>query len=223
MRALVLFLVLVPTLVHGSDLALDEPAGAVLSWSPEKASVRAGKGQLVLFSRGSYEEGCEGAFESTLVSAVGPYLTFLQTSNGFCEGAAHPWSSTGFATYDARTGKLARLTEAFDEPSVLAALNGDAVILKALDGKPATTLAELFERADGGCETAIGDWLLGAFAFHHLKGGQVAVRIGLGHGCEVMRGKFTQLGLYLPASKELPAWLKKAEARGLLMKSLSRK
>ncbi|MOA38312.1 hypothetical protein D3C78_1599830 [compost metagenome] len=40
--------------------------------------------------------------------------------------------------------------------------------------------------------------MLEYFSFHHVKGNQVAVRLGLGHGCETARGSLTVLGMYLP-------------------------
>jgi hypothetical protein len=61
--------------------------------------------------------------------------------------------------------------------------------------------------------------MLQNFAFHHVKGDQVAVRIGLSHGCEVARGALTQIGLYLPIPKALAEPLAAAAngRRGYLM------
>jgi len=55
--------------------------------------------------------------------------------------------------------------------------------------------------------------MLRSFAFHHVKGNDVAVRIGLSHGCEVMRGNFTQLGVYLPMPKKMRSALERAASR----------
>jgi len=61
---------------------------------------------------------------------------------------------------------------------------------------------------------------LTSFAFHHIKGDQVAVRVGLSHSYEVCRGTFAQVGLYLTPQAELMKQLKAAQAAGLLMDTL---
>lgn len=64
--------------------------------------------------------------------------------------------------------------------------------------------------ADGGCEVSYYE-VNESFAFHHTKGGNVAVRIGLPHGCEVMRGNYTELGIYLPIPSTFVEYIKRAE------------
>ena len=63
--------------------------------------------------------------------------------------------------------------------------------------------------------------ILENFAFHHIEGNQVEVRIGVSYGCEVMRGNFEQIALYLPIPKALKRLLKRAEKKGTLMRDLN--
>jgi hypothetical protein len=57
------------------------------------------------------------------------------------------------------------------------------------------------------------DDFLRHFAFHHVEGNKVAVRIGLSHGAEVWRGHLTQMGLLLPIPARLSRPLE-AAAKG---------
>jgi hypothetical protein len=95
-------------------------------------------------------------------------------------------------------------------------LNRDPVVQKALDGKAASSLKDLFERAEGGCEMQFGPEMMMSWAFPHIKGDRVAIRIGLPHGCEAARGHFTELEIYLPIPPSLDGWLRRAKANGTL-------
>lgn len=210
----VICLLLFPTVpVMGTELKLDVPPGTTLRWDSQQARV----GRFTIYEPDTPEKGCEYENGGRIVSVVGPIITAEATYSGYCEGAAHSFAITKFVTLDARTGKPSSLLEYFSESSLVEALNKDRVILKALNGKRARNLSDLFKRADGGCEMSIDKELLGAFAFHHLKGNLVAVRIGLPYGCEAMRGNFTELGVYLPIPATLRDWLQSAQSRRTLM------
>jgi len=63
---------------------------------------------------------------------------------------------------------------------------------------------------------SFGPAMMTSWAFHLLQGAQVAIRIGLPHGCEAGRGHFTELGIYLPIPAALQDWLRHAKANGTL-------
>ena len=69
------------------------------------------------------------------------------------------------------------------------------------------------------CAYGFSEDMLSRYAFHHVSGNRVAVRIGLSHGCEANRGGLTQLGVYLPIPAALSAPLTAAAAgkQGFLM------
>lgn len=109
------------------------------------------------------------------------------------------------------------MTDLFPELVLLDALLKDRVVEKSLAGRKPKTIKELTRMADGGCE--IGFHLLNeSFAFHHIQDDRVAVRIGLLHGCEVMRGNYTELGITLPMTSGLSPFLEDAERRKTLQR-----
>ncbi|SMC28192.1 hypothetical protein SAMN02745857_03152 [Andreprevotia lacus DSM 23236] len=198
-------------------VTLDVPAGAKLQWNEAQARI----GKTRLYQPEEKSDECESENSRQLKSAVGPVVSFMAVGNGYCKGAAHPWASQSFEAYDSRTGKLLPITALFDEATVLTALKQDKLVRKALAGQNVTSLKELAEKANGECEFTL--YGIGtSYAFHHIKDGKVAVRFGLSHGCEAMRGNFTQLGVYLPIPPQLKPWLDSAEKRGLLMNKLDK-
>jgi hypothetical protein len=151
-----------------------------------------------------------------LASLVGPLLSVK--ANLYWEGGAHPGQLTRLETVNLETGKSpVLLTNLFPETMLLNALLKDRVVRKALGLQKPKTIAELIRMADGGCE--IGFHLLNeSFAFHHIQEDRVAVRIGLSHGCEVLRGNYTELGITLPIPPELSTFLEDAERRQTLQR-----
>jgi hypothetical protein len=158
-----------------------------------------------------------------LLSVVGDIVSFRV--DWYSEGGAHPSYGTRFATLDLSTGKPARLDTLFGKRSVRRAILGDRVIQKALRGKSKKgNLKQLLDRADGGCKMSITAGALSAFAFHSVRrGGKVAVRIGLSHGCETQRGSFSQLGLLLETPTNLKSAVRLANKQGALMAKLAPK
>jgi hypothetical protein len=149
-----------------------------------------------------------------LASLVGPLLSMKESL--YWEGGAHPGHLTRMETVNLDTDKSpVLLTDLFPETALLAALLKDRIIQKSLAGQKTKTIRELIQVADGGCE--IGFHLLNeSFAFHHIQKDRVAVRIGLSHGCKVIRGNYTELGFYLPIPQGLRDFLEVAAKRGTL-------
>ncbi|KAF0814106.1 hypothetical protein IGB42_01003 [Andreprevotia sp. IGB-42] len=217
MKWLLLGACLLAGLAYADVVTLDAPVGAKLQWNATQASV----GPAALYAPEENDAECESNSNRQLRSVVGPVISFLAGSSGYCKGAAHTWAELRFEAYDARTGKLLPITALFDEATVLAALKQDKVVRKALAGHSVTTLKELAEKTNGDCDFTL-QGIETSYAFHHIKNNQVAVRFGLSHGCEAKHGNFTQLGVYLPVPPQLKAWLDSAEKRGLLMNKLDK-
>ena len=141
---------------------------------------------------------------------------------GYCEGSAHPFAFQHFKSTDLTTGAELSLLDIFNEDDIFRALLSDGVIQKTLGTEKPANLKQLFNMADGGCDYSINENILKTFAFHHVKKNKVAVRIGVEYGCEVMRGKFTQLGIYLRIPDGLKQHLEGASTSGLLMNKMSK-
>ncbi|MEM7583870.1 MAG: hypothetical protein AAF560_10855 [Acidobacteriota bacterium] len=184
-------------------------------WSDDYAIA----GSRVIYVEKAWDE-TESSFAGKVLSIVGPYISYQMFSDGYTEGAAHPWSHVTFETKHMGTGEVVELTEIFSEAAILEALLADSVIRRALEGQPPESLGELFDRVDGGCEFNLSQRSLTSFAFHHIQEDKIAVRLGLSHGCEVQRGSFTQLGLALDIPSELREASRSAASRGLLMDEL---
>jgi hypothetical protein len=73
---------------------------------------------------------------------------------------------------------------------------------------------------DDPCDMELGWNMLDSFAFHHIEGEKVAVRIGLSNVCSAANGMFTQLGLLMPIPQKLKTLLQEAASRKTLMKDL---
>lgn len=185
------------------------------------------------------DEQCVEQTSYRVASVAGPYLSLREDMGGECFGA-HPFAVSRFRVMDMRKPEAkASLSDLFDEKDIFTALMADGVIAGALSDvqkalgakyKKPTDLKGLLTYLDSEwarhgpsektCKYRLGKSMLRSFAFHHIKGNDVAVRIGLSHGCEVMRGKFTQLGAYLPMPGEMRGALEKAALKkeGFLMK-----
>lgn len=136
-------------------------------------------------------------------SSVGPYASVKYEY--YFEGGAHPAYGTFYEVMDARSQNLITLLDIFKEEDVFEALLNDGVIQNALYETP-STIDELIEFTDGGCEMLLEENLLESFSFHHIKDDKVAIRIGLTHGCAAARGNLTELGLYLPIPQGEKSW-----------------
>lgn len=159
---------------------------------------------------------------NNMLSIVGPYVSYQ--SDYYYEGGAHPSYGTGYRTYHMQTDTSIQLQEIFDEKDIVAALQKDKFIQKYLTAEKYyddNTLKSLFDHLDGECAYYFSMDNLSHFAFHHIKGNQVAVRIGISYGCEAMRGNFAQVGIYLPMNRKFKKMINKAIKNQVLMKDLS--
>ena len=173
-----------------------------------------------------------------LLSLVGPLMSIEDFSyvNG---GGAHPMLHSRIMAYDLRSpSSPALLMHYFDPQQIFEALKRDGLIKKtfeALKLPPPKTLQEIANALSktgsiatpGKSPCAFGyaedlNDLLGRFAFHHIEGENIAVRIGLSHGMEICRGSLVQIGIVLPIPASLMAAMKTTGSgkEGLLMDRL---
>ncbi len=158
----------------------------------------------------------------SMLSIVGPVVSY--STEWYAEGGAHPSYGTTFQAIDIGTGKPVSLLSYFSEEEILHAFLADSILRKTLqENRIVHSLKDFFASADGGCEMYISEDMLSHFAFHHTKNNQVAVRIGLSHGCEVNRGNFTQIGFYLKIPSALVQPLREAQKSRTMMGSLYHK
>lgn len=205
--------------------------GLTWDWRTDGLTVQAGHGAPgALLVRKAEAKRCNDADESyRVLSIVGALVSFENVFGGDC-GGAHPQEFSAWTAVDAARGaQPVSLATLFPEGAILRALLADRLVKKALQGQrvpeslDALLKALAWMKGGGepeGCAYTFGEDLLQHFAFHHVEGGQVAVRIGLSHGCEVMRGNLTQIGILLPIPAGLIADLASAASRehGFLMK-----
>ena len=221
----------------GTDLTARQAAGAATPLFSARQMARQEFADIEKDSDGH----CEYERSFSLLSVVGPIVSYQDAYNLFCERAAHPDGASRFVAVDlskpagARRGadetplpgNVAKLTDYFPATEIHKALMADPIIQKALDGKRPRTLAELLKligeefptvaEDEKTCFTLDAD-LLTRFAFHHVEGNKVAVRLGLS-GTGVCRYNLTQVGLLLPIPAALQPALASAEAgsEGFLM------
>ena len=156
-----------------------------------------------------------------MLSVVGPYVSYQR--DYYYDGGAHPSYGTGFIAYNLKTDTSVRLQDIFDEKDILNALKKDEFVQKYLTSEKYydyNTLKSFFDNLDGECAYYFSMDNLSHFAFHHVKGDMVAVRIGISYGCEAARGNFAQIGIYLPMSKKFKKMINKAIKNNVLMKDL---
>lgn len=183
------------------------------------------------------KRACKEDIHSKELSKVGPLVSIEIDTKSNCEGAAHSTDSHEFKTM-AADGKRLRLTDIFNKDDIYEALMQDKVVQSALSSinahpKNFYELQRELSRDDGlgvsvfqgrpgkdPLDIFLNNNMLSNFAFHHLEGNKVAVRLLADYGSEAARNQMTQLGIALP----IPAGLKNALANassgagGFLMK-----
>lgn len=171
------------------------------------------------------------------LSKVGQFASIEIDVKSNCQRAVHSTDSHEFKT-TAADGKRLRLTDIFKAEDIYEALMGDTVVRTALSSinahpKNFYELQRELSRDDGlgvgvfqsrpgkaPLDVFLNNNMLSNFAFHHVEGNKIAVRLLLDYGSESTRNQMTQLGVALP----IPAGLKNAfanassRADGFLMK-----
>jgi hypothetical protein len=177
---------------------------------------------------------CTNTTDTKELSSVGPYLSVKKDLDNFCPSAAHPSNSHDVNT--TRNGKPVTLTDIFKSKDVFEALMNDRIVKDAMKsvGQNPHNLDEFKavfsnygsiniyeERPDKEPVSAeLNANALDHFAFHHLDGNKVAVRLKLDPSGEADRNIEDYLGILLPVPPELKQDFRAAESgkKGFLMK-----
>jgi len=184
---------------------------------------------------------CEVVFRYKILSVAGSLMSFFEETGVDCEKTAHPSETNRFTVIDLKkpggvSKKRVKLTDYFPEKAIYQALLADPRVQKALARREPPlpqsprNLAELcaglkFELLDDGeCSYFVPEDFLTQFAFHHLEGDKVAVRLALPIFGEVFRGHYLELNLLLPVPESLkePLALAQAGKAGFLMQDQGR-
>lgn len=199
-----------PASAQTSDTRTVTRGGWQVTFTPDWFTAQRGGRTIAMGDYFSGEpDGCEIWDErGRMLSIVGTVVTFKHTTFGYC-GGAHNLADTRFVSIDlAKGGAPVRPVDLFDEAKLDEALAADSAWQKA--------------QKNGGEFECI--WLTrkntlgGAFAFHHLEDGKVAIRIGVGdYAAGACRGQYIQLGLYVPVPERLEQDLKEVAKEETLM------
>lgn len=167
-----------------------------------------------------------------VLSVVGSTISIERSEYGSCPGAAHPSVNTVYESFSlANPDRRLTLGHYYDEKTLYDAIVSDPLVKKAMAAGGITHLPatlpeflDLLSTSIAECEYAFSREMLSSFAFHHIEGNRVAVRIGLSHGAGACRGNLTQLGLLLPIPPTLADDLRAADSRtsGYLMRDLKK-
>ncbi len=220
------------------DIWSGDVAGSTIQWTTQNLTISSGKATLfdakkiwnedLAKMRTLAADKIDSQEEVTLLSVVGPVVSYKDATYCDC-GGAHPSANTALVTMNTqKPGKACALTDFFSEGTLLTALLKDKLVQTALTENhetPPVTLKDLLKllptlnSPDKDYEFTA--YMLGNFAFHHIEGDKVAVRIGLPYSTEASRGNLTQLGLLLPIPETLKAMLSAAASKqnGFLMQN----
>jgi hypothetical protein len=134
----------------------------------------------------------------------GPYLSYAYGYSG--TGGAHPTYGSWYRTIGLYDKQAVPLDDIFPPADIFAALMKDTVIVAHLTNKDPRDLHELTSSLDGGCEMEF-DSLLTRYVFTGASKTTVGITFGLTHGCEALRGNFTEISIILPMVPELEDYL----------------
>lgn len=169
------------------------------------------------------------AFEAySVLSVVGPWVSYEQSSSGYT-GGAHPYAHTSYTLQDVtREPGTFSLFDVFPEKEVLQALKADTFVRKHISDQEsfdtAKTVDGMLQSLEPG-EDCVGfhyglDSVKRSVIFHHVEGNKVAVRISFPYDTEVCRGNKFVVGILLNIPASLKPALDRAAKRteGFLMK-----
>lgn len=130
----------------------------------------------------------------TLLSVVGPYISFMYSYDG--SGGVHPIIANYYRTYSLTCQSEIQLTEIFPSEDIYIELLKNSIIKKYLKNYKPKDLHDLIKNIDGGCQTNFLS-MLENFAIKEISNSKAVIEFGLGHGCEVGKGTFTNFEITL--------------------------
>ena len=181
-------------------------------------------------------EMCTKTVDATELSKVGPLLSLQKDVDMMCPGAAHPSNDHDFKTIDVRNQKELEITDIFKPEDVYKALMNDQLVKTALNSadshpknyyelKAALSHDDGIPVLDSKAPYRLDRKLFSEFAFHHLDGGNVAVRLKTEQVGGADRNLITQIGILLPIPESMKgtfASADKGQAGQFLMKDSAR-
>ena len=190
---------------------------------------------------GLKERYCEIVASYGIFSVVGSILSLFEGGDVYCEETAHPSHTSRYIAIDLKkpggfTKKRVKLTDYFPEEAIYQALLADPRVRRDLARREPPlspsprTLGEiyaLFKKLpldDGESSYELPEDFLTRFAFHHLEGDKVAVRLALPCLGQVNAGLNLELDLMLPVPESLKESLALAQTgkAGFLMQDQKR-
>lgn len=190
---------------------------------------------------GLKERYCEIVASYGIFSVVGSILSLFEGGDVYCEETAHPSHTSRYIAIDLKkpggfTKKRVKLTDYFPEEAIYQALLADPRVRKALARREPRlpqsprSLGELYASFkdmpldDGESSYELPKDFLTRFAFHHLEGDKVAVRLALPFLGQVNAGLNLELDLLLPVPESLKESLALAASgkEGFLMQDQER-
>jgi hypothetical protein len=184
---------------------------------------------------------CEFVGSYRILSLAGSIMSFFEETDVSCEEEAHPSRYLSFTAIDLKkpgsvSQKLVKLTDYFPKSAIYQALMAEPRVRQALARREPPlrrsprNLAELYTAfKDVGMDTGeiIYVWpddFLARFAFHHLLGNQVAIRLALPALGPSNLGDYLELQLLLPVPQSLktPLALASTGKEGFLMQDQER-
>lgn len=137
----------------------------------------------------------------TLLSIVGPYISFLVSYSG--SGGVHPIAGNFYSNYNLISKSTIKITDIFPSDEVFSELLKDSLIFTNLKGYKPKDIPDLILHLEGECDIDFSS-LLENFAIKEISTNEVVVEFGLGHGCEVMKGNITffNVKLEIPENKK---------------------
>ncbi len=191
--------------------------GWAVHWARDSASADGhGRVRMQIFEPEPQRDDCEASSFEQPVSAVGTIVSWSVGEYWDCSHAAHPGARRYFVARDLeKTARGLRDDSAsifrfFDRAEVERALAADPYLSRFRDAGPL-----------GPCEFSLSGYAVRWAIWDRQPGGQVQVRLGLGHGCEAMRGNLTVIGLTLHPKPEVVGAIERAAQDGLLMRQLA--
>ena len=236
-QLLLLCAALIPTALAGTPpkaAPLTPLRGAVISggwrvtWSEKDAvAVRLrGTERLTLYSNGRNEwPASESAFgspgyseaDSRVLSIVGPIVSFKVRYEG--SGGMHPIYGEYIRAVDLDdAGEDADVLQLFEEAPLVLALRRVPMLAARLEARRPSDLDELLKDLGESCDADFQS-LPRSFAVLSVSGRRAVVRFGLGHGCEVNRGRYTEFDVSVPFHRERRKDFTAASQRGSLLYS----